>query len=189
MRARATSAPDPATGTLGMVETASRTKTPIPLSACIGLVILAAYAAVMIVGPYFAPYSTGEIISVKSYAPQSDDAFLGTDALGRDLLSRMLHGARLTGVGLVWKIEVIDLVRFWCRDGRPKTAIRDNGPLQGRILSRRQGRAGEGGNAPHRQKRYESAPGRAWPRNAGNPWRPSESDENTRFHSPRASAL
>ena len=63
------------------------------------------------------------------------------------------HG---TGVGLVWKIEVIDLVRFWCRDGRPKTAIRDNGPLQGRILSRRQGRAGEGGNAPHRQKRYDA---------------------------------
>ena len=61
-----------------------------------------------------------------------------------------------TGVGLVWKIQVIDLVRFWCRDGRPKTAIRDNGPLQGRILSRRQGRAGEGGNAPHRQKRYDA---------------------------------
>ena len=60
------------------------------------------------------------------------------------------------GVGLVWKIEVIDLVRFWCRDGRPKTAIRDNGALQGRILSRRQGRAGEGGNAPHRQKRYDA---------------------------------
>ena len=60
------------------------------------------------------------------------------------------------GVGLVWKIHVIDLVRFWCRDGRPKTAIRDNGPLQGRILSRRQGRAGEGGNAPHRQKRYDA---------------------------------
>ena len=48
-------------------------------------------------------------------------------------------------MGLVWKIQVIDLVRFWCRDERPKTAIRDNGPLQGRILSRRQGRAGEGG--------------------------------------------
>ena len=61
-----------------------------------------------------------------------------------------------TGMGLVWKIQVIDLVRFWCRDGRPKTAIRDNGPLQGRILSRRQGRAGEGGNAPHRQKRYDA---------------------------------
>ena len=60
------------------------------------------------------------------------------------------------GVGLVWKIQVIDLVRFLCRDERPKSAIRDNGPLQGRILSRRQGRAGEGGNAPHRQKRYDA---------------------------------
>ena len=62
----------------------------------------------------------------------------------------------LEGVGLVWKIQVIDLVRFLRRDERPKSAIRDNGPLQGRILSRRQGRAGEGGNAPHRQKRYDA---------------------------------
>ena len=69
---------------------------------------------------------------------------------------RIRRGAFKRGVGLVWKIQVIDLVRFWCRDGRPKTAIRDNGPLQGRILSRRQGRAGEGGNAPHRQKRYDA---------------------------------
>ena len=71
-------------------------------------------------------------------------------------ISRSSRATSRWGVGLVWKIEVIDLVRFWCRDGRPKTAIRDNGPLQGRILSRRQGRAGEGGNAPHRQKRYDA---------------------------------
>lgn len=90
------SAPDPATGMPGTVETASRMSAPIPLSAWVGLVILAIYAIVVIFGPYLAPYSTGEIISVKSYAPQSEDAFLGTDALGRDLQSRMLHGARLT---------------------------------------------------------------------------------------------
>ena len=96
MMARATTAPDPATATPEMTETANRTRTRIPFSACVGLVILATYAAVMIVGPYVAPYSTGEIISVKAYAQQSEDAFLGTDALGRDLLSRMLHGARLT---------------------------------------------------------------------------------------------
>ena len=88
--------PDPATGMPGTVETASRMSAPIPLSAWVGLVILAIYAIVVIFGPYLAPYSTGEIISVKSYAPQSEDAFLGTDALGRDLESRMLHGARLT---------------------------------------------------------------------------------------------
>ena len=79
------------------------------------------------------------------------DLFL---ALNRIVVT--IQDASTTGVGLVWKIHVIDLVRFWCRDGRPKTAIRDNGPLQGRILSRRQGRAGEGGNAPHRQKRYDA---------------------------------
>ena len=75
----------------------------------------------------------------------------------QEVSSRALTpGSLQPGVGLVWKIYVIDLVRFLCRDERPKTAIRDNGPLQGRILSRRQGRAGEGGNAPHRQKRYDA---------------------------------
>ena len=81
---------------------------------------------------------------------------VGGKAIERQAASTSQMGRFGSGVGLVWKIEVIDLVRFWCRDGRPKTAIRDNGPLQGRILSRRQGRAGEGGNAPHRQKRYDA---------------------------------
>ena len=85
------------------------------------------------------------IVVITNYAPRGE-----IDAIRSDL-ERVCEG-----VGLVWKIHVIDLVRFWCRDGRPKTAIRDNGPLQGRILSRRQGRAGEGGNAPHRQKRYDA---------------------------------
>ena len=38
---------------------------------------------------------------------------------------------------------VIEVARFRCRNGRPETGFRDNRPSQGRILSRRQGRAGE----------------------------------------------
>ena len=98
---------------------------------------------------------------VKAYPAETTEAFCdGHNAavafFGGVPRSILYDNTKLAGVGLVWKIQVIDLVRFWCRDGRPKTAIRDNGPLQGRILSRRQGRAGEGGNAPHRQKRYDA---------------------------------
>ena len=87
-------------------------------------------------------------------------AAIGVDGNGDKHVLAVVEGATentvVVGVGLVLKIQVIDLVRFLCRDERPKSAIRDNGPLQGRILSRRQGRAGEGGNAPHRQKRYDA---------------------------------
>ena len=38
-------------------------------------------------------------------------------------------------------------------NGQPETGFRDNRPPQGRILSRRQGRAGEGGDAPYRKRR------------------------------------
>ena len=96
MKAQTNSAPDPAKAEPETVATASRASEPLPLSARVGLVILAAYAFVVILRPSLAPYSTGEIISVKAYSPQIEGAFLGTDALGRDLLSRMLHGARLT---------------------------------------------------------------------------------------------
>ena len=47
-------------------------------------------------------------------------------------------------------------MRFCVETKRPKTAIRDNGAAPRQDLSRRQGRAGEGGNAPHRQKRYDA---------------------------------
>ena len=45
--------------------------------------------------PWIAPYPTGTVVG-DVWAPMSDKALLGTDNLGRDLLSRMIHGARVT---------------------------------------------------------------------------------------------
>lgn len=52
----------------------------------LGLVILVA-----VVGPWVAPYGVADIIGVPLSAPSSE-ALLGTDILGRDVLSRVLHG-------------------------------------------------------------------------------------------------
>ena len=60
----------------------------------LGVVIIVALAVMAIVGPYAAPYDPEEIgVGPKYEAPFVGDNFLGTDRLGRDVLSRVLHGA------------------------------------------------------------------------------------------------
>jgi peptide/nickel transport system permease protein len=63
----------------------------------IGLVITLLVLGVALLGPFFAPYEPSAIVSVPAQGPSG--AFpLGTDALGRDVLSRVLWGGR----SLVW---------------------------------------------------------------------------------------
>jgi len=62
-----------------------------------------------IVGPLFAPYDPAAINIPKRLSPPSSEFLLGTDALGRDILSRLLHGARFS-LGLAFLISVIALV-------------------------------------------------------------------------------
>lgn len=66
-----------------------------PVSALIGAGIVAAFLAVALAAPVIAPY--GEAQSVGgAWEPASPAALLGTDQIGRDLLTRLLYGARLT---------------------------------------------------------------------------------------------
>jgi peptide/nickel transport system permease protein len=67
----------------------------IPLSALIGLLLTAAIVLTAIFAPWIAPYDNGKVVG-DVWADASDKALLGTDNLGRDLLSRMIHGARIT---------------------------------------------------------------------------------------------
>ena len=59
----------------------------------IGLGVTAAVVAVALLGPMFSPYSPTEFVA-PPYEPPSDEAWLGTDYLGRDVLSRFLWGGR-----------------------------------------------------------------------------------------------
>lgn len=66
-----------------------------------GIVIVAAGLLLAVGGPWLAPHEVGAIISESNFEAPGINTLLGTDTLGRDILSRLLHGARLTvGVAL-----------------------------------------------------------------------------------------
>lgn len=62
----------------------------------IGIGAISACVLVAVVGPWLAPHDPAQTLSNESFAFPPEVAFLGTDYLGRDLLSRLLHGGRLT---------------------------------------------------------------------------------------------
>ncbi|WP_448955598.1 ABC transporter permease [Labrys neptuniae] len=66
-----------------------------------GIVLLVAMTLLIVVGPYLAPHDPAAPVG-KPYAPPSAIAWLGTDNLGRDVLSRLLAG----GIYLAWMAPV-----------------------------------------------------------------------------------
>lgn len=81
----------------------------------IGMVIVAVWMVIVFIGPYIAPYHEADILDESlfivpgsdnqypdtDFQPPSHIAYLGTDYLGRDTLSRILWGARVTiGISL-----------------------------------------------------------------------------------------
>jgi ABC-type dipeptide/oligopeptide/nickel transport system permease subunit len=63
------------------------------IPATVGLVVLAIVLLVAFAGPYVAPYSPTELAGIP-YTTPNGDFWLGTDSLGRDVLSRVLYGGR-----------------------------------------------------------------------------------------------
>ncbi len=66
-----------------------------PLSAWFGMVAIACYAVLAIFAPLIAPYGESAIVA-NQYEPWSQQFIFGTDQLGRDMLSRLIFGARNT---------------------------------------------------------------------------------------------
>jgi len=66
-----------------------------PLS-MIGLVVVAALVLVAFLAPYLAPYDPIEQNLSDRLLPPSREYIFGTDTLGRDILSRVLYGSRIT---------------------------------------------------------------------------------------------
>jgi len=80
-----------------------------PVSAWIGIVIVVFYAVLALGAPFLAPFAESASVG-KQYMPWTSPHYLGTDALGRDVLSRLIYGARNTvGIALVTTILAFTL--------------------------------------------------------------------------------
>ncbi len=71
-----------------------------PLTAKFGLLVIVTYITVAIFAPVIAPYGETEVVGAE-YEESSADFLLGTDNLGRDMLTRLVYGARNT-VGIAF---------------------------------------------------------------------------------------
>jgi peptide/nickel transport system permease protein len=71
----------------------------------IGIAVVGVLLAVAVVGPLVAPHAPTQFVGAPNSAP-SGSAIFGTDALGRDVLSRFLHG----GWTVVWMSGAATLV-------------------------------------------------------------------------------
>ncbi|MDP6413346.1 MAG: ABC transporter permease [Arenicellales bacterium] len=67
----------------------------LPWSARIGLFILFFFAMCILFAPWIAPYGESQIVG-DVWEPIGGTFFFGTDQIGRDLLSRLIYGARNT---------------------------------------------------------------------------------------------
>ena len=75
-----------------------------PLSAKFGVLVITVYLFVALFAPWIAPFGESEIVGRKFQA-WNDQFLLGTDHLGRDMLTRILFGARNTvGIALLTTI-------------------------------------------------------------------------------------
>lgn len=87
-----------------------------PLTAAFGLMIILVYVIVAVGAPLIAPYGEAEIFTNINVLPGGDPALggdpnhlLGTDQIGRDLLSRLIYGARNT-VGIAFITTVLSFL-------------------------------------------------------------------------------
>jgi peptide/nickel transport system permease protein len=75
-----------------------------PPTAIFGLVVIAVYIFVAVFAPLLTPYGESEIVG-SAYELWGEGFVLGTDNLGRDMLTRLIYGARNTiGIALATTI-------------------------------------------------------------------------------------
>ena len=72
-----------------------------PFTAWLGMTIVTVNVLVALVGPLLAPYGEGQPVG-GTWDPPSMAMWLGADQIGRDMLTRLVYGARMTiGVAMV----------------------------------------------------------------------------------------
>lgn len=77
-----------------MIASAFQTAKALPLSGKVGLTLVIFWLAVALFGPMLAPYPVGAFVAFNVFDGQSAAHWLGSDYLGRDVLSRLLSGAQ-----------------------------------------------------------------------------------------------
>lgn len=70
-----------------------------PILGLIGLCIVVFWLMMAVIGPTISPYDAGQIVDADVFGGLSRKLLLGSDYLGRDMLSRILFGTRYT-IGL-----------------------------------------------------------------------------------------
>ncbi len=80
----------------GEVERDVKPPRRVPTSLFIGGSLVFIFIVVAIIGPYITPYPFDEFHFGNRLAPPSAEFWLGTDRYGRDIFSRVIHGAQLT---------------------------------------------------------------------------------------------
>jgi peptide/nickel transport system permease protein len=65
-------------------------------AAWVGIAILVFWVFIAFFGPALAPFSESDFVSDTSFLPVGHGFWLGTDYIGRDILSRLFYGTRLT---------------------------------------------------------------------------------------------
>src|SRR5687768_11449474 len=89
---------------------AARRRSHIPSSLMMGGSILALVVLAALFGPMVAPFPYDQMDIMARMKPPDATHWLGTDEFGRDVLSRMLYGARLSllmGIGATFVSLVI----------------------------------------------------------------------------------
>jgi peptide/nickel transport system permease protein len=77
----------------------------LPVSVWIGIIVIAVNAFAAIFGPWLAPYGESAVVG-DVWGPPAAEFWLGTDNLGRDMLSRLLYGAQ-TSIAIALAITLV----------------------------------------------------------------------------------
>ncbi|QEI06682.1 ABC transporter permease [Pigmentiphaga aceris] len=77
-----------------------------PISGRIGVILVSFWVVIALIGPFISPHDGGQVVSQDVFLGSSMAFPLGTDYLGRDVLSRILYGTRYT-VGLALTAAVL----------------------------------------------------------------------------------
>lgn len=92
----------------GRLSRAWRVLRKAPPTAWFGMIVIALYLFAAIFAPLLAPYSETELVG-GAFDPWGGKFILGTDQLGRDMLSRLIYGAR-NSVGIAFLTTMLSFL-------------------------------------------------------------------------------